>query len=152
MDTLLVGLLMACGTAVLGWCGVRMAEEESVTATILSLERAALERWGKGDPSGFLEISATEVTYFDPFLAAQLDGLAALTAYYERLRGQVRIDRFELLSPHVAVHRETAVLSFDYRSYEGSRESRWQCTEVYRELPEGWRIVHTHWSRPAIAA
>lgn len=34
--------------------------------TIIALERAALDRWGKGDPKGFLETYAPDVTYFDP--------------------------------------------------------------------------------------
>ena len=32
---------------------------------ILALERAALDRWGQGDPDGYLEISAPDVNYFD---------------------------------------------------------------------------------------
>ena len=28
--------------------------------TIIRLERAALDRWGKGDPGGYLEIMATD--------------------------------------------------------------------------------------------
>jgi len=32
-------------------------------------------------------------------------------------------------------------------SYGGNEnESRWNCTEVYRRDPVGWRIVQTHWS------
>jgi ketosteroid isomerase-like protein len=41
-------------------------EVEATTAQIVMLERAALDRWGNGDPSGFLELYATDVTYFDP--------------------------------------------------------------------------------------
>lgn len=33
---------------------------------VLALERAALDRWGRGDPGGCLEICAPDVTYFDP--------------------------------------------------------------------------------------
>jgi hypothetical protein len=33
-----------------------MAEKGSDGHEVVALERAALERWGKGDPSGFLEI------------------------------------------------------------------------------------------------
>ena len=32
-----------------------MANEEEVAATIIGMERAALDRWANGDPSGFLE-------------------------------------------------------------------------------------------------
>ncbi len=75
-----------------------MSNEKDVAATIIALERAALDRWGNGDPSGYLELSAPEVVYFDPFLERRLDGLEALTRYYETLRGQIRIDRDELFS------------------------------------------------------
>ncbi|MBI3808551.1 MAG: DUF4440 domain-containing protein [Nitrospirae bacterium] len=110
------------------------------------MERAALDRWGKGDPSGYLEISAPEVVYFDPLLERRLDGLEALTRYYEALRGQVRIDRDELINPNVQVCGEVAVLTFNYVSYTGETEMRWNCTEVYRRYDGRWRIIQTHWS------
>ena len=78
---------------------VIMNNENDVAATIIALERAALDRWGKGDPSGYLEISAPEVVYFDPFLERRLHGLEALTRYYDTLRGKIRIDRDELINP-----------------------------------------------------
>ena len=42
------------------------------------LERSALDRWGKGDPSGFLELYATEITYFDPLTATRIGGHQAM--------------------------------------------------------------------------
>ena len=121
-------------------------DHDSALATIVALETAALERWGNGDPSGFLDISAPEVTYFDPFLSARLDGLPALSAYYETLRGKVHIDRFELLAPRVKTAHGLAVLSFNFVSYSGAATHRWNCTEVYRHTEVGWRIIQTHWS------
>jgi ketosteroid isomerase-like protein len=113
---------------------------------VMDIERAALDRWGRGDPSGFLEICAPDVTYFDPFLDRRLDGLDALTRYYESLRGKVRADRYELLDPRVAAFGDAAVLTFNYESWTDGEAHRWNCTEVYRRTPAGWRIVHTHWS------
>ena len=54
------------------------------------MERTALERWGRGDPKGFLEISARDVSYFDPFTERRLDGLAALRTLYDSIRGNVK--------------------------------------------------------------
>lgn len=114
---------------------------------VIGMERAALRRWCDGDPSGYLEISAPEATYFDPFRPVRLDGLEALTELYGSLRGMIDAPRFELLNPLVQEHGETAVLSFNYVSWDrGGGESRWNCSEVYVRLPEGFRIVHTHWS------
>jgi hypothetical protein len=48
------------------------------TDQILMLERGALDRWGKGDPGGFLELYAADITYFDPLTAARIDGHQAM--------------------------------------------------------------------------
>lgn len=114
---------------------------------IVAMELAALERWCKGDPSGFLEISAPDVAYFDPFLERRLDGLAALTRYYEGLRGKVSAPRHEMVAPLVQRIGDAAVLSYNFNSWGGNENAyRWHCTEVYRRSGETWRIVHTHWS------
>jgi hypothetical protein len=126
---------------------------EDPAATIIAMERAALDRWCKGDPSGFLEISAPDVVYFDPYLPSRLDGLETLTAYYESLRGKVRVSRYELENPLVQATGSAAVLTFNFASWSGGGDAlRWNCTEVYRWGDGQWRIVQTHWSlagRPA---
>jgi hypothetical protein len=38
-----------------------MRENDNIASTIITLERTALDRWGKGDPSGFLEICAPDM-------------------------------------------------------------------------------------------
>ncbi len=116
-------------------------------AAIIAMERAALDRWGKGDPSGFLEISAPDVVYFDPFLNRRLDGREALAAYYAEIQGKVSISRYELLNPRVQLVEPAAVLTFNFVSYGGGEdEYRWNCTEVYRRYAQGWEIIQTHWS------
>ncbi len=119
----------------------------SVEKQIIQLEKQALQRWCQGDPSGFLEISAPDVVYFDPFIERRIDGQAALTNYYESLRGQIRAERFELLNPLVQLVGSTAVLTFNFVSWgEGGEEHRWNCTEVYRQSGSQWEIIQTHWS------
>jgi hypothetical protein len=119
---------------------------QDISSLIISLEHAALARWGKGDPSGFLEISAPDVVYFDPYLEKRIDGLDALAQYYETIRGKVYFDRYELLNPLVQVSGDMAVLTFNYVSYTGESQSRWNCTEVYRYDGNRWQIIQTHWS------
>lgn len=114
---------------------------------LLALERHALERWCRGDPSGFLELLATDVVYFDPFVEHRIDGRSALERYYEALRGKIQAERFEILDPVVQAGGDMAVLTFHFRSGRaGAEPCRWNCTEVYRNEPEGWRIVQSHWS------
>ena len=123
------------------------SDNSDSSQTILALERRALERWCKGDPSGYLEISAPDVVYFDPFIERRIDGRDALSDYYALLRGKIQAERFELLNPRVQVLNEAAVLTFNYRSHGANQvEQRWNCTEVYRLDSEGWRIIQSHWS------
>jgi ketosteroid isomerase-like protein len=118
----------------------------SIPEKILNLERAGLDRWGKGDPDGFLELNAPEVTYFDPFLERRLDGLAALTDWYEQARGKIRIDRDEILEPKVQVIGDAAILTYRFVSHGSEGSMRWNCTEVYQQTAGEWKIVHSHWS------
>jgi ketosteroid isomerase-like protein len=123
-----------------------VANEQEIAAIILQMERAALDRWGKGDPSGFLEISAPDVVYFDPFQPCRTDGRGSLAQYYEGLRDQVHIDRDEIINPKVQVVGDTAVLTFNYVSWSGPEQQHWNCTEVYARRDSQWRIIQTHWS------
>jgi ketosteroid isomerase-like protein len=117
------------------------------TDTIIAMECAALDRWGKGDPSGFLENCAPDVVYFDPGQEMRIDGRDALGQYYESIRGKVSVKRYELLNPIVQQVGDAAVLTFNYVSYGGSEDAyRWNCTEVYRYSGERWEIIQTHWS------
>jgi len=119
----------------------------SIDQEILQLETAALTRWLAGDPSGFLDISDEEVVYFDPFVVRRIDGLAALRAHYEPLRGKIHAARFEIANPYVQHVGDLAVLTFNFVSYGGDEdELRWNCTEVYRRRSGGWKIIQTHWS------
>ena len=127
---------------------------DEISFEIINMERAALDRWGRGDPDGFLEISAPDVAYFDPFLPGRIDGLSALRKYYAELRGQIFIDSYEIVDPEVKVQGELAILTYCFVSRGGGDEMRWNTTEVYRRGADGWRIVHTHWSftQPVLAS
>jgi ketosteroid isomerase-like protein len=117
-----------------------------IAETIINMERAAMDRWAKGDPDGFLEISDPEVVYFDPFLEKRLDGIGALRALYDSFRGQFRIDHYDIIDPKVRVSGDMAVLTFNFVGRSNGAEQRWNTTEVYERKDGRWRIVHTHWA------
>ncbi len=119
---------------------------DDTSATIIGMERAALDRWGKGDPDGFLEITDPEVVYFDPFQPRRMNGIEELRKLYAEARGKIRIDRYEILDPRVQVSRDMAVLTFNFVSHGSEGEMRWNATGVYRRRGGQWRIIHTHWS------
>jgi hypothetical protein len=120
--------------------------------TIFSLEREAVERWRKGDPWGWAEISAEEVIYVDPGLTKPIVGLEAYKTYLKQLEGKVHYHRSEFIDPKMVVIGEAAVLTYNYRSTVISSENTragqtlWNVTEVYFRLAGRWQIAHAHWS------
>src|SRR5260370_37650936 len=79
---------------------IPMIETAKIKIEIIGLARAALESWGKGDPQGYLEIMAPDMTYFDPALEKRLDGLAAVTKYIAPFTWKLRIDSDDMIHPH----------------------------------------------------
>jgi ketosteroid isomerase-like protein len=121
------------------------------TDQILRLERSALDRWGKGDPGGFLELYATDITYFDPVTAARIDGHQAMVDYYGPWVAKIQIARYEMLNPHVVVDGNMALLTYNLVNYiqdaQGAKSvgSCWNSTTVY-QYRGTWKTIHSHWS------
>lgn len=128
----------------------------NVAEHIMSLERAALDRWVRADPDGYLEIYRDEATYFDPFRDKRVDGRDALTAQLAPLRGMklpFTEPRYDMLDPEVTVDGNAAVLTYNLVTYGKPADTtdeivlaRWNATQVYRHVDGAWRIGHTHWS------
>ena len=132
--------------------GSLQAAPPDASAQIIALERGALDRWGKGDPNGYVEIYAPDVTYFDPFQEKRVDGLEAIETMLAPIAGKVRVSRYDMLGPKVQQVGDMAVLSFNLQSYrkepDGSEPvvARWNATAVYRRTAGTWKSIHVHWS------
>ena len=141
--------VLTCGTLALA-ARARSADAAQADA-VIALERGALDRWGAGDPGGFLATYAPEVTYFDPGIERRVDGLAAMTEYYRPFRGKIKVLRYELIGPRVQRHGDVAVLSYNLRNEFVQPDgkvgtSRWNSTSVYARVGGAWKVVHSHWS------
>jgi ketosteroid isomerase-like protein len=128
------------------------ASQEDVADTVIALERGALDRWGKGDPQGYIEIYAPELTYFDPVQEKRIDGLDAMKKMLAPYTGKIHVDRFDMIDPKVQHYREIAVLTFNLLSHcaqpDGTEViiARWNATAVYRVMEGTWKSIHVHWS------
>jgi ketosteroid isomerase-like protein len=106
-------ILIACGA--LASCEKAPAPFDP--EKIVALEKAALDRWGKGDPQGYLETYAPEITYFDPAREKRADGIQAMKDYYAPITGKVKVDRYEMIDTKVQRLGDAAVLSYQLMSH-----------------------------------
>jgi ketosteroid isomerase-like protein len=146
MIVVLALVSISCGSA---------AQDGAAQATppdVIAMERAALDRWGKGDPQGYLEMMANEITYFDPTQEKRVDGRQALAKILEPLTGKIKVARFDMIDPKVQHHGDAALLTFNIVSYVTGPDgkelavARWNSSELYGRVDGQWRIVHSHWS------
>jgi uncharacterized protein (TIGR02246 family) len=145
--SLLALALIVLGMAVaLGHAAAAMQAD-----AIIALERGALDRWGRGDPQGYLELYARDVTYFDPWREKRIDGLEAMQQALEPIKGLIKVDRYEMIAPHVRRAGDIAILTYNLVSHglrpDGSEiVTRWNSTAVYGQVEGRWKILHSHWS------
>lgn len=143
-------MLTAVASAIVA--SATQATQSERDAEVTATERAALDRWGKGDPDGFLSIYAPEVTYFSPTEERRVDGLQAMTALLAPIRGKIRIDRYEMLNTKVQRHGDIAVLTYNIVNYRRQPDgtevptTRWNSTAVFHRVGGRWRTIHSHFS------
>ena len=118
---------------------------------VLAQERAALTRWGNGDPEGYLGNYSADVTYFDPFQPGRVDGNKEMRRLYAPIAGKVKVDSFRILNPSVQQRGDMAVLSYNLVSYGRKPDGdtitvRWNSTAVYARDRGTWSEIHSHWS------
>jgi ketosteroid isomerase-like protein len=122
---------------------------------IVKLERAALDRWVRLDPQGYLDLYSPDVTYFDPQREQRIDGLEAMKTLLAPIRNMTppfTNPRYDLIAPRLQVRGDTALLTFNLVSYgtpPGGKEmvvARWNSSELYARVGGAWKIIHSHWS------
>jgi ketosteroid isomerase-like protein len=138
-------------------CSLRSQKGVPVTALaqeIIALERSALDRWIRLDPHGYLDLSAPDITYFDPFQDKRV-GMEALKALAESIKltkSPFTEPRYEMIDPKIQDYGDVALLTYNLTNYgkiSGGPETvlaRWNASQIYARVGGTWKIVHTHWS------
>jgi hypothetical protein len=130
-------------------CRLDPAGQADAEAAILAQERRALEQWAQGNPLGYLDVDAPDVTYFDDIGAhSRVEGIEAMRAYLSSLRERIPPHRYEILDPRIQLYGDMGILTLGYEAtaLDGKPLARWKATSVYRRAGSEWRIVHAHWS------
>ena len=135
-------------TVVTVLCGLLPAADldAETEQEILALERKAMDGWRRGNPDPTLSVSDDRITYFHAMTDGRLEGVAAVRELYEGYRGTPLFDSYDIEDPKVQGGRDTVVLTYILARRSGGVTTRWNATQVYQRTPQGWRVIHSHWS------
>jgi len=121
---------------------------QNVFETILGQYESALERWYRGDPFGWLELMGEEMTYFSPFMNTLIDGKSAVETIIAPIEGQIHSPGFEIKDPKLQLGDELAVFTCNLNELDeaGALNVGWKVTDIYRQVGDKWRLIHSHLS------
>lgn len=124
------------------------AEEQRLAEHIIGLEKAALEKWFKGDTSGYERLwSERSFTYFDAVVTERIDDHATIAEFLKTIEGKLFADSYEFRSPRVQIGQDMAVLTYQLFAETTLINMEYNCIEVYQKEEDGeWRVIHSTWS------
>ncbi|WP_342659751.1 hypothetical protein Rruber_03719 [Rhodococcus ruber] len=122
---------------------------------LIEFEQAIQWQWSTGDPTGYMEVLAEDVTYFDPVAEYLVVGRDALIKHWERISGEVGITRQEYLNEvaHPNEAGDEVVLAYNFNTYQKDENGEeklflsWNISIVFRKINGEWKIVHGNWAQ-----
>ncbi|NAW51416.1 DUF4440 domain-containing protein [Elizabethkingia argentiflava] len=123
-------------------------EEKQIAAHIIGLEEAALEKWFKGDTSGYGQIwSKKSFTYFDAVETKRLEDFESMSDLFQRVEGKLSANSYEVRSPRVQIGVDMAVLTYQLFAKSNLLDMEYNCIEVFQKEEDGnWYAIHSTWS------
>ena len=123
-------------------------EKKKLADHIISLEKAALEKWFKGDTSGYAELwSKKNFTYFDAVVSKRVDDYKTISDFLKTIEGKLFADKWDFVDPRVQIGKDMAVLTYQLFSKTSLLDMEYNCIEVFQKEEDGiWRVIHSTWS------
>ncbi len=123
------------------------SEERVLADHLIGLEKAALEKWFKGDTSGYERLWSTRsFTYFDAVVTERVDDHETIKKFLDSIRGKLFAENFEFRSPRVQAVKDMAVLTYQLFSKTNLIDMEYNVVEVFQKEGNEWRVIHSTWS------
>lgn len=125
------------------------SEEESRLAEyIVGLEKAALNKWFKGDTSGYENLwSKQSFTYFDAVATERVDNHATIAEFLKTIEGKLFADSYDFRNARVQSGQDMAVLTYQLFAKTSLIDMEYNCIEVFQKEMNGeWHVIHSTWS------
>ena len=118
------------------------------TNEIITLEKNALNKWFKGDTSGYLNLwSQKNFTYFDSFMNHRVDTYTEIKKFVlGNVEGKLFADTYDFRDSRVQLNSDTAILTYQLFAETSLNDMRYNCIEIYQREGDDWKVVHSTWS------
>lgn len=127
-----------------------MIEEKNTELTneIIALEKGALNKWFKGDTSGYLNIwSKNNFSYFDGAVKKRIDSYEDIkNIVLKNVEGKLFADDYKFEYPRVQSVENMATLTYQLHADTSLIDMHYNCIEVYKKEENAWKVVHSTWS------
>ncbi|AEJ23499.1 hypothetical protein WKK_03125 [Weissella koreensis KACC 15510] len=125
-----------------------MNKENNLEEKIISLEKGALDKWFKGDTSGYLDIwSKNQFSYFDGAVEHRVDTYNDIKEMVlKNVEGKLFADTYNFESPRVQAVADMAVLTYQLYAKTSLIDMQYNCIEVYQLEADEWKVIHSTWS------
>lgn len=128
--------------------GAYSTEDKNLTEYIIGLEQSALEKWFKGDTSGYEQLwSKRSFTYFDAVVTERVDDHATIAKFLKTIDGKLFADGYDFRHPRVQIGQDMAVLTYQLFAKTTLIDMEYNVVEVYqKEANAEWHVIHSTWS------
>ncbi|MFJ8141239.1 YybH family protein [Streptomyces sp. NPDC096013] len=121
--------------------------------TLVDFEQQIQWRWTDGDPTGYMDALAEDVTYVDPLAEHFLVGREAVLAHFKRIHSGGRSSRQEYKNEIARPLSDTEVLLvFNFTTFrpddtgEEQEFLAWNMSLIFRKTDSQWQLTHGHLS------
>lgn len=124
------------------------AEDQALAAKLVEKERNALDKWFKGDVSGYAALwSQRSFSYFDAVVKNRVDSPEEIRMFLKAIDGKLFADSYEFRAPRVQISQDMAVLTYQLFADSSLMKMAYNCIEVFQREADGeWRVIHSTWS------
>ena len=126
-------------------------EQEKLAELLISLEKAALDKWFKGDISGYLDLwSKNSFTYFDGTISKRIEDHNGIEKHLEHLKGKLFAEKYDFVEPRIQFCNGNDMGILTYQLFSNTNldnDMKYNCIEVFQKEKDGnWKVVHSTWS------
>lgn len=123
------------------------SEERALAEHIIGLEKAALDKFFKGDPSGYADLWSTRsFTYFDILVTERTEDHASVMEFLKSIEGKVFAEHYDFRNPRVQAGKDMAVLTYQLFAETNLIDQKYNVVEVFQSEGNDWRVIHSTWS------